>query len=524
MTTRTLAIRQIRRGALMVAVICTGMSALVALQYQTMFAGSIDSSGLRALAENPAIRVLFGTPQALDDPGGFTVWRTGLPILLLSSVWILLSATRITRGEEEAGRWDSLLAGRIRMVDMVAGAAIALISAAGLIAIGTGVGLIAAGTDPVGAVFYGTALLGVVSSFAGAGLLSAQIMPTRAEAVTLTVAALGVWMAVRMLADGVPQLAWLAWTTPFGLAALAAPYADNRAVPLVVLVMLAAGLAAAGLFAARRRDVGFGLLTVSTGRDPRPGLLQSVVGFAIRRAIRPTVGWIIGVSCYFLLLGGLIASVLQFFDSNRRFAELAASAGFAGLDSADGFAAALFALLPIATGLYGVTRLAAMVADERAGRWTPVLSAPVSRIRLLCIETGTAAAGVVLLHIVAGLAMWFGAALTGAPFTIGAALAGALNSMPIGGLAIGAAAFAVGWLPFGVVAVGAIPGAGGFLLNVVVQSFHAPSWLVNLSPFAHLAAVPNATPDWVSIGTFVAITAAAVAVGLVGFTLRDITA
>ena len=49
---------------------------------------------------------------------------------------------------------------------------------------------------------------------------------------------------------------------------------------------------------------------------------------------------------------------------------MAAAAGFAGLDSANGFAAALFSLLAIPTGLYATTRLAAMVADEKARRWT----------------------------------------------------------------------------------------------------------------------------------------------------------
>ena len=61
----------------------------------------------------------------------------------------------------------------------------------------------------------------------------------------------------------------------------------------------------------------------------------------------------------------------EFFDANHQFAELAAAAGFAGLDSADGFAAALFSLLAIPTGLYAATRLAGLVADERARRWTP---------------------------------------------------------------------------------------------------------------------------------------------------------
>ena len=59
-----------------------------------------------------------------------------------------------------------------------------------------------------------------------------------------------------MLADGVPQLAWLAWTTPFGLTARAAPYADNRVAPLLVLAGLSVGFGLAGLIAARTSRCG----------------------------------------------------------------------------------------------------------------------------------------------------------------------------------------------------------------------------------------------------------------------------
>ena len=230
-----LIVRQVRRGTLIVAAVCAGMSAIVAVQYRTTFEGSIDQSGLRALVENPAIRILFGPPVALDDAGGFTVWRTGTPLLILASVWILLAATRITRGEEDAGRLDLLLAGRLRMVDVVLRSMAVLESATLVISAAVGVGLVAAGTDPMGALVYAAAVIGVTLTFAGGAVLASQIMPTRSAAVGVTVGLLGMAMLVRMLADGAPRLAWLAWTTPFGLTARAAPYADNRVGPLLVL-------------------------------------------------------------------------------------------------------------------------------------------------------------------------------------------------------------------------------------------------------------------------------------------------
>ncbi len=85
------------------------MAALVVAMYHSQ---ALDPAALVALARNPAIRTLFGEPVALDDPGGFTVWRTGAVLTVLLAVWSSLAATRITRGEEDTGRWHLLLSGR----------------------------------------------------------------------------------------------------------------------------------------------------------------------------------------------------------------------------------------------------------------------------------------------------------------------------------------------------------------------------------------------------------------------------
>jgi ABC-2 type transport system permease protein len=217
----------------------------------------------------------------------------------------------------------------------------------------------------------------------------------------------------------------------------------------------------------------------------------------------------------------MIASILQFFDQNPRFAELTAAAGFGGLGTAAGFAAALFGLLAIPTGLYAATRLSAVVADERAGRSAMLLAAPKTREGILGAEIGTSAAGVIALHGVAALGMWAGAELTGAPLALADAVAGAVNTAPVALLALGAAAFAVGWLPGAVSAIGAIPVVGGFLLNVIADSVGAPTWVSNISPFVHVAATPAAAPNWHATAVFLLITAALSTAGAVGYRHRD---
>jgi ABC-2 type transport system permease protein len=444
-------------------------------------------------------------------------------VLVLASVWILLAATRITRGEEDAGRLDLLLSGRLAMVDVVNRCLIAVTASAAIISVAIGAALAAAGTNTTGSIHYAAAVLGVTLYFANAGTLAGQVMPTRSSAIGVTVALLGACLVLRMLADSASRLAWVAWTTPFGLTARVAPYAGNRILPLLVLFAFPFVLGIAAIAAAKHRDAGSGLVAVAARRRPHTGLLGSVTGFALRRAISPTIAWAVGVASYFVLVGALIPSILEFFDANHQFAELAAAAGFAGLDSANGFAAALFSLLAIPTGLYAAARLAAMVADEKARRWTPLFATQVSRIRLAGNEVAVATAGVAVLHVIAGLAMWTGAAITGGPLAVGDALAGAMNSAPIAWLAVGAATLAIGWMPSAVGIAGAVPVVGGFFLNVLTQGTDAPAWLTGMSPFVHLAAVPNAEPHWLATAAFIVIGASMVAGGLLGYARRDLT-
>lgn len=517
-----LAARQLRRGAVVVAVVAAGMSALVAGQYQSMFAGALDGQALQALAANPAIRVLFGPPAALDDPGGFTVWRTGGPVVVLVGVWAVLAATRITRGEEDSGRWDLLLAGRIRTADVVARhLAVLTVAVAGIGAAVTAA-LLIAGTTPTGAVLHGAGITGVGWGFAALAVLAAQTLPTRAAATGAGTATVAAALLMRMVADGSDALSWLRWLTPFGVLGETQPYAADRPGPLLVLAVMALLLTAGALAVAARRDIGSGLLRVTGSLRPRTRLLGSVTGFALRRALRPLTGWVVGVGAYYLLIGLLTVSITEFLTDNARFAELAAAAGFAGLGSVTGFAATLFGLLAIPAGLYGAARIAATAADETSRRSVLLFGLPVSRTHLAGTDILVATAATLLLLSAAGLAMWAGATLAGAPLGIGHALAGALNVTPIALLSIGAATVALGWAPRAVLAVGALPSAGGFLLLVLAQSTGAPDWVTGISPFAHLAAVPQTTPDWVGAAVMGAVGLLLAGVGVLGYARRDL--
>ncbi|AXB44464.1 ABC transporter permease [Amycolatopsis albispora] len=517
-----LAVRQLRFGALVVLAVAAGMSALVAAQYQSTFAGVLDGGALRALAANPAIRTLFGEPVALDDPGGFTVWRTGTPLAVLVGIWAILTATRLTRGDEDAGRWELLLSGRITARRLLAGRLAVLAVAVGLIGAAVTVALIATGTAVAGALVHGAGIAGLGWVFGALGLLTAQLLPSRSPASGAAVAVLGAALLARMISDGT-DVRWVQWFTPFGLQARLQPYAGNDAGPLLVLIALAVVFAFAAMFIAGRRDLRGAPWALVAERRPRTRLLRSLPGFALRRGLRPWLAWLVAVAAYYGLIGLLTISISRFLTENARFAELAAGAGFGGLGSATGFAAAMFSLLAIPAGMYAAVRIGSFAEDETSRRAVLLFGLPFSRIRLLGSELVVVAAGTLVLVAGAGAALWAGAAAVDAPLGFGAALSGALNIAPIALLSLAAAVFGLGWLPRAAVALGALPAAGGFLYQVLAQSAGVTGWPLDLTPFAHIAAVPETTPDWPGLAGLLAVTALLVTAGAVGYTRRDLT-
>ncbi|MBM0230843.1 hypothetical protein JNW91_02490 [Micromonospora sp. STR1_7] len=219
-----------------------------------------------------------------------------------------------------------LLAGRVSLrvvvarhltavviVPVVAGGAVATV-------------LLLAGTEPAGAVVHGAGV-GVLGLFfvALAGL-TAQVFPARATATGAAVALLGTGLLARMIGDGLTELGWLRWLSPFGLLAISEPYAQNRILPLVLLLSAAVVLVGAALGAAGHRDVRGGLVAPAAGRQPQLTLLSSVGGFAVRRLLRPLTGWALGVGAYYLLIGCTAMSVTGFLADNPALAAEAARA------------------------------------------------------------------------------------------------------------------------------------------------------------------------------------------------------
>src|SRR5437764_15095371 len=81
--------------------------------YRSTFPTPASRANLvRSFQGNPAFEAIFGLTRHLDTVAGYTAYKTLFTLIVLGAVWGLLLSTRLLRGEEDAGRWELLLAGR----------------------------------------------------------------------------------------------------------------------------------------------------------------------------------------------------------------------------------------------------------------------------------------------------------------------------------------------------------------------------------------------------------------------------
>ncbi len=515
-------LRGISRSAVILGLLTAGFTAMVVRIYPTTVATPADAAALELVAGNPAIRLLFGVPRALDTPGGFVVWRIGTIAAVAIAAWALSTAARLTRGEEDTGRCWLLLAAPIRLASTVSVHLSAIGGAVFAMGAATAVALVGTGAGPRGAALYATGLVAIGWFFAAVGACCGQLLGERSLAGGLASGALVVGLVIRMVGDGLESLGWIRWLTPFGLLSLSEPYAGDRWLPALVLLVAALGSGVLAVWLSSRRDLGVGLIVSRGTRSARTRLLTSSIGFAARRSLRSLLGWGAALGGYFLLIGLLAVSLTDFLTANPRFADLAAAAGFGDLARVEGYVASLFKLLPIPLGLYAAIRISRLAADEARGRMTLLFCTPRPRVIWPLAEASVAFWACLVLAAIAAVGTWIGTTVVGADLGLGDAFAGTLNVLPVVLLSLGAAVLAWGWLPGAVLPIGAVPTVGGFVWWILAESLGWNERIQAFSPYAHLAAVPADPPDLAAAGVMVGLAAAFLVVGLVGFSHRDL--
>src|ERR1035437_6290832 len=68
---------------------------------------------VQQFGNNVGVSALVGPAKQIGTVPGYTAWKCLTVLAIIAAVWGLLTSTKLTRGEEDAGHWELLLAGQV---------------------------------------------------------------------------------------------------------------------------------------------------------------------------------------------------------------------------------------------------------------------------------------------------------------------------------------------------------------------------------------------------------------------------
>jgi polyether ionophore transport system permease protein len=471
----------------------------------------------QAVTAGDALVAINGRVEGIDTLGGIIQDEFGfLAAFLLPLLGISLVA-QTTRHEEEAGRLETVLAGRVaRHAPVLAGMLIAS-AAIFVTAIAFALGLTVFGVPATGSILYAASLGALAFVFAGLAALLAQV----------TLHSRGVYMwgllilALAYLLRGVGDVTrtWVTWLSPLGWAEKAAPFGDMRWWTLLIPLAIGGLLAAIAILIAGRRDLGSALVRGGAGSARATSWLRSPLGLATAIHRPAILGWLAGT----LILAGMMGALAQqFVDAFAGNPAMAEAIGLSGAQPEDGMVALTQLYIAIIATGYIVQAVGSLRGEETAGRLEVRLTGTLSRMRWLAAHGLVIVAGLLVIVIASsvvlavGIAWSMSTAVDLAP-VLGAGAAYVPAELLVGGLALalfGAwpRAFPAAWAAVAFVAFIAFLGPG----------LKLPGWLLDLAPTTHVGNPPLGTVEVVQLVVLGAITVALGVVAAAGFRRRGV--
>lgn len=472
------------------------------------------------LSGNPALAALLGPLTNPLSTGALTAWRISSGVLLVLAVVNMATVTRHVRAEEESGRAEFLMSAPFaRLAPLAAALLVAVLVDVVFVVVATLL-LVAVGIELAGSLLFAGGLAAGALAFAGVAAVTNQ---TFRSARAATAAASGVVVLVWLVsAAGNLARNWLVWLSPFGWVQQADPFGAAPWWPVLLSLGTAVFLVGAATALNRRRDLAGALFADQPGRPGASARLTGVFSLAWRLEGSLVVGWVMAFVGTALFIGASRNSLVEFASSSPTLAYVIERLGGAGL-IVDTFVAAYLGFAGVAAGYLAVTAVLRLDAEEVTGRAEVTLATATRRPAWVGSYLVIAVVGAALVLTAMGLILGVMFGVQGdqglsqvAPFTA-AALSWLAPVVFVAGLTLALVGVVPRWANVAWVLMTAFA-----VLTLLGAVFGFPDWVMQLSPFTHVASAPAqaiAVTPLVVLGAGGVLLAAA---GFVGVRARDI--
>lgn len=497
-----------------------------ALTYATSYKSLASRHVLvQEFGKNVGISALVGPATRIGTVAGFTAWKCLTVLAIIGAVWGILTSTKLTRGEEDAGRWELLLTGGVTRKSAAQQALLGLAAGAAALFVLTAIITAAVGHSSKveisagGAVYFSLAITSSAFMFLAIGALCAEVATSRRQAAGLASALLGASYALRMVADSGASLSWLRWATPLGWVEELQPLTKPRPIAFVPIVVTIVLFGLTAVVVAGRRDLGTGSLPDQTSIDRIRRLPTTPVGLGLYLSRSTLIAWSVSIIAYGLLLGSIAKSGGKIITSSRTLRLAFARLGVSG---AEAYLSVALLILAVALSFVAVGQANATRGEESSGQLENLLVRPYSRFEWLVERT---VQGVVVLAVggvLAGVATWGGAVSDGAHVGFSALLESGLNVAVPAVLLLGVGMFAIAIIPRFVSTVTYGLLALFFLIEILGSAVNLNHLVLDLSAFHQMAASPAAPINWTANAVMVVVALSLTCIGLAVFQRRDL--
>lgn len=495
-----------------------GWMAMYVVSYAGLYGTQAELNALyESVAGNPAMVAMSGPTGGLRSLGGAIAWDSMPALTIISGVFAMFSVIRHSRAEEEDGRTDLLLAsGSGRLAPLTAAL---LITALALTLAAVGYfAVLAIGGYAIGpSILFSLAVLSFGLVIAGTTAVFAQVTGKARAARGLVGVVIGVSWLLRAVGD--TGGGTLTWFSPLGWAQQMKPFWENLWWPLLLPATATAFTVSLAFWLLARRDIGSGLIQPRPGPPNASNSILHPLGFSFRLQRSTMLGWTAMLFVYGFAIGVVGENIEDILKSSSAFTEAFASASSDLLDS---YFASILTVIAILGAGFTISSVLRPHSEESRDRAALLLAAPLGKVRWV--------AGHVLIAYVASAFM---IALTGLALGVGLGVATGDFSQTGTLFAAGFAQVPAMWLTgslalflFGVssrlssVAWGLL---AAFILIWTLASFgNLPGWLIDLSPFSHVPAVPAVSLDMAPLLVMTALALAFTVAGLALWRRRDL--
>lgn len=469
------------------------------------------------MGSNAAFVAMAGPARALNTVGGQVAWQATAFGAIVVGLMSMFLVGRHTRAEEESGRDELLRAGVVGRTATLTTTTLVATTANVLVGLAVTGSLVGYGLAVSGAVALGLGLALTGLAFTGLALLIAQLTSSTRAMYGLVGAVLGVSYGLRAIGDITGGT--LSWFSPIGWYQGMRAYAGERWFPTLLLLALAVASLAAAYAVFGRRDFGAGIWATRPGNARATPRLATSSGLAWQLQRGPLVGWTFGMAVGGLAYGTVGDQADTLIGDSQLSQDLFA---LGGLDLVDAFYAVAALMLVLIGACFTISSVLRPRHEEDDGRVEPLLATALPRQRWLWHHALITVTGTVLVLGAGGVGLGVGYALVTGDWSAVGRLTGAVLALLPGALLLGGVArLLYGWVPRMATAAWLVL-VFCWVVMVFGTVLQFPSWLVNISPFSWLAAVPAEPMRWTPFLVVLGLAILASAVGFAGFRRRDV--